>query len=291
MILDEDQLGSNEPSWDEQQPEVLLDVKVLQASAYREARCIARSTKTLAARLERLAPLLVLLQDILSERGRLHRYYKDQKLPRWEDWARTFVAESGIDASWATIKRAMSKYAWQRMGTLRTQKAVPSAKLRMQSICYVALVGLELLHALENNLDFDEALTQLHESGVTKDIILAALKQLGIKQAPEFTKTKTTRSSEFEFRSSLPRWDTSPNTGNFNPGAWSQIADLVDRTVGPEMRNVLNLEDSELQIQCFEKIVSHLARKWIPFNSTFGTMELSIRFVPKPKPKLALRAA
>ena len=70
-----------------------------------------------------------------------------------------------------------------------------------------------------------------------------------------------------------------------------QINELADRTVGPAMRVVFNVEDPKLQVAGFENFVSHLARAWVPFDSNLGSMEFSVTFVPKPKPQLNQRKA
>ncbi len=287
MTIDDEkfQLSSSEPSFNSQNPEpVLPEFQVLEASAYREAKGIARSSKTLAVRLERLAPMLTQLQEILSVRGRLHHLYRDQNLMPWEDWAIKYVTDTGIDASWASIKRAMSAYQMRNSGTLRSTKAVPTSKLDMQRICYAALAALELADALELERDCDDALTHLRGSGITKDIILKALKRFGVKEVQQSAVNDQATSYDSGSDSHSRRRDTPTNFGNFRPGAWSQITDLADRAMGPAMRAVLNLDDPMLQIECFKKIVSHLARGWVPFDSNLGTIDLSIRFVPKPSP-------
>jgi hypothetical protein len=291
---EEPQLSSLEPSYpyQNQAPE-LPDFKNLEARAYREAKGIARSSQTLATRLERLAPVLIKMQEILSERGTLHKFYKAQNLPPWEIWATDFVKNTGIEASWATIKRAMSAFSLKRAGSLRSKQAIPAAKLQMASICSATLAGLEIAKALESDTDYASALTHIRETGVTRDTVVRALKRLGIKDVQELSEDDRAAWSESETGSGTyrQRLENPTNIGNYRPGAWSQITGLADLTIGPALRDVLTLDDPVLQSECFEKIVSHLARKWVPFDSNLGEMELSVTFVRRPQPKLASRAA
>lgn len=296
------QLGSSEPSSYDMDlvkelwgcrtvADILARFDELDKMAIKEAKSVQRTHQTLQDQLAQLAPLLLEIQAILSQRGALHKMFTGLELPTWVQWAKQFVESSGIEASWATIKRAMNACQGRSAPALRSEKAVPSNKLQMQNICHAALCALEIEGALRAGCNPEVALAHLRETGTSKAAIKEALKRLGVKEVLEFTTDSEAASSEFGCGLESRRRDTVPDIASFRPGAWSQITNLVDQVMGPALHTVLTLEDPTLQMENLEKIFSHIARAWVPFDSNLGTIELSIKFLPTPKPKLALRAA
>jgi hypothetical protein len=283
------ELGSDELSCTADDPEHLLpNFRTLEASVYKEANGIARSSKTLAARLERLAPLLVKVQEILSERGRLHHLYRGQDLPPWADWARKFVAKTGIFASWPTIKRAMKAFDYKGLETVHARSAVSTAKLQMQAVCYFALSGLELADALSGEQDYGDSLDKMLESGMTRDSIVQVLKRLGVKDVPKSSLRQSKSSREFGSAPDRGIRNATIIHDSCRPGAWGPATELIDQTFGPALRTVVSVGDPKLQEQLFFNIVSHMAKKWIPLNTNLYDMEIQIQFRTKAKPALRI---
>lgn len=271
--------------------EVLAKIESLKARALEEAaklniadEGLRRAKQTLDSQLLTLVPMLREMQSILSQKSVLHYRFADLDLPSFTDWAKDFVSEAGIQASWSTIKRAMDPH--HKSPSLRSEGHVPATKLQAQRVGYAALAGIELADALDWGQATEDAIGRVRASGATKADTLALLKRAGVKGEIEVTAAGSTAA-----QNSYPRFDSqiceSPSdVTDVRPGGFSQVEELLDRVVGPASRIALNIDDSALQIAGFERLISYWARKWLPFNSNLGTMELSIRFVPKAKPEL-----
>jgi hypothetical protein len=224
------------------------------------------------------------MQEILSHKSALHYRFAGLNLPTFTDWAKSFVAEAGIQASWSTIKLAMNPS--RKSPSLRSENHIPASKLRSQRVGYAALAGMELADALDRAQDPEDALGRLRAAGASREDILGLLKRAGVKDLPKFTAAGSTPASYFYSRSDSQFREVPTDVTDVRPGSYSQVEIVLDREVGPASRRALNVEDPALQIAGFERLISYWARKWLPFNSNLGTMELSIRFVPKTKPEL-----
>ncbi len=102
----------------------------------------------------------------------------------------------------------------------------------------------------------------------------------------KFTAAASTDSNDWHSHSDSQFREPPADGSDIRPGGYSQVESLLDRAVGPASRVALNVDDPTLQVAGFERIVSYWARKYLPFNSNLGTMEFTVRFVPKEQPNL-----
>lgn len=293
--------GSRKPLPGEKLPEclqecettkdVLKKIESLRARALEEAaklnladEGLRRAKQTLDSQLLTLVPMLREMQSILSQKSVLHYRFVDLDLPSFTDWAKAFVSDAGIQASWATIKRAMDPH--RKSPALRSEGHIPASKLQSQRVGFAALAGTELADALDRGQDYEDALEQLRAAGASKEDILAVLKRAGIKEMPKFNAAASTTTKRWNPRSDSQFCETTSDVTDVRPGGYSQVESLLDLEVGPASRRALNVEDPALQVAGFERLISYWARKWLPFNANLGTMEFTVRFVPKKQPNL-----
>jgi hypothetical protein len=262
----------------------LNDRALAEAAKVRTAnQQVRQAEQTLASQIKALVPMLREMQSILSQKSVLHYRFAELNLPTFTDWAKAFVAEAGIQASWSTIKLAMDPR--RESPSLRSENHIPATKLQAQRVGYAALAGTELADALVSDRDPEDALGRLRSAGASRQDILDLLRRAGVKDAAKFSSSSTATNDLYSRSDS--QYEESPVGGSdIRPGSYSQVENLLDRAVGPASRVALNVDDPTLQVAGFERIVSYWARKWLPFNSNLGTMEFTVRFVPKAKPEL-----
>jgi hypothetical protein len=246
---------------------------------------VSKAKRNLAIQLQALAPVLCEMQGILSHKSALHYQFAGLNLPTFTDWAKAFVAKAGIQASWSSIKLAMDPRN-RKSPSLRSEGHIPATKLQAQRVGFAALAATELADALERDRGYGDALGRLRAAGASKADILAVLKRAGLKDISEFTATASTAQSDPYLHSTTAREEEAADGSNIRPGGYSQVEALLDRVVGPASRIALNIDDPTLQVAGFERIVSYWARKYLPFNTNLGTMEFTVRFVPRAKPEL-----
>ena len=271
--------------------DVLAKIKTLTDRALDQAaRFITASVhcdqakETLANQLKALVPMLREMQEVLSHKSVLHYQFKGLNLPTFTEWAQSFVADAGIQASWSTIKAAMNPN--RESAALRSENQIPTSKLQTQRVAFAALAAMELADAFVHDRAPDNALERLGAAGASKADALAVLKRAGVKDTSEFTAATSSaaNTSYFHFESQLR--EDSDGGSKVRPGGFSQLESLLDCVVGPAFHVAFNLDDPDLQAKGFERLVSYLARKWVPFNANLGTMELTVRFAPKEQPNL-----
>lgn len=280
-MIDEDdpKPGTDNPS-DAESPEQLIEqYQNLNKDICQEIKNIRQSSETLAAQLTRVCPLLVQMQSLLSQRGKLHRQCKKLGLPSWEEWQYNFVRQSGIEASLSTVKRAMQRFHFGSSAALRTAQSVPAKTLDARRACYAALVALEVAEAFEAGRNLDGLIAKLREMNITKGSMITLLQKLGVKEVPQSSGAPAD-SEPVQYQQPAPS-----SAGPCRPGAWSQWAEKVDSMLGPDLRTTLTT-DPDLQIKTLESIYKHLAQKWTPYNPDLMEMEIEVRYVVKPNPKL-----
>ena len=245
---------------------------------------VYQAKQTLARQLQALVPVLREMQEILSHKSILHYRFADLDLPTFTEWANRFVAMAGIQASWSTIKAAMNPN--RKSPSHRSEGHIPASKLQTQRVGYAALAGIELADSLVHSQDCDDALGRMRAAAASKADVLAVLKRAGVKDTSEFIATNSTVESEMYFHSESQLGEDPAEGSNVRPGGFSQLESLIDRAVGPAFHAAFNLDDPALQASGFERLASYVARKWVPFDANLGTMEFTVRFVPKEKPNL-----